>query len=51
METVEKTKKQLSAREKRFLKFASAEYKGQIYMTPQVGPVPGSLLKQSGRKC
>jgi hypothetical protein len=36
LDTSEKTKKVLSAREKRFLKFSSAEYQGQIYMTPQV---------------
>ena len=28
-------KRKLTAREKRFLKFASVEYDGQIYMTPQ----------------
>ena len=33
--TVEHEKRKLTAREKRFLKFASVEYNGQIYMTPQ----------------
>ena len=32
---VETKKRKLTAREKRFLKFASVEYDGQIYMTPQ----------------
>lgn len=35
LDTTEKIKRQLSAREKRFLMFSSAEYQGQIYMTPQ----------------
>ena len=32
---VEQEKRKLTAREKRFIKFASVEYDGQIYMTPQ----------------
>ena len=28
-------KRKLTAREKRFIKFASVEFDGQIYMTPQ----------------
>ena len=32
---VEHEKRKLTAREKRFIKFASVEYDGQIYMTPQ----------------
>ena len=31
----EHEKRKLTAREKRFIKFASVEYDGQIYMTPQ----------------
>merc|ERR1712241_344633 len=34
-DTVEHEKRKLTAREKRFIKFASVEYDGQIYMTPQ----------------
>ena len=32
---VEQEKRKLTAREKRFIKFSSVEYDGQIYMTPQ----------------
>lgn len=32
---LEQEKRKLTAREKRFIKFASVEYDGQIYMTPQ----------------
>ena len=35
----EQEKRKLTAREKRFIKFASVEYDGQIYMTPQVSPI------------
>jgi len=37
LETTEKElqKRKLTSREKRFLKFSSVEYEGQIYMTPQ----------------
>ena len=35
LKTEEVEKRKLTAREKRFLKFASVEYNGQIYMTPQ----------------
>ena len=37
LETAEKElqKRKLTSREKRFLKFSSVEYEGQIYMTPQ----------------
>ncbi|XP_076344767.1 mitochondrial calcium uptake 3 isoform X2 [Tachypleus tridentatus] len=31
----QKSEQQLTSREKRFVKFASVEYQGQIYMTPQ----------------
>ena len=33
--SVEQEKRKLTAREKRFIKFASVEFDGQIYMTPQ----------------
>ena len=35
LKTVEHEKRKLTSREKRFIKFASVEYDGQIYMTPQ----------------
>ena len=31
----EHEKRKLTPREKRFIKFASSEYDGQVYMTPQ----------------